>query len=64
MFSMKYMKPIQSIVCVTLTDLEARERRAEAQTQEEVQITRTLEEEVSKYIEYMKKLTASHCLKN
>lgn len=28
------------------SDLEARERRAETQSQEEVQITRTLEEEV------------------
>lgn len=37
-------------VCVfasyALTDLEARERQAEAQGQDEVQITRTLEEEV------------------
>lgn len=29
-----------------VSDLEARERRAEVQSQEEVQITRTLEEEV------------------
>lgn len=38
-------------MCVVLTDLEARERQAEAQSQEEVQITRTLEEEVSHFIE-------------
>lgn len=34
-----------------MTDLEARERQAEAQSQEEVQITRTLEEEVRDFIE-------------
>lgn len=35
------------------TDLEARERQAEAQSQEEVQITRTLEEEVRELMETM-----------
>lgn len=34
-----------------LADLEARERQAEAQSQDEVQITRTLEEEVRQSIE-------------
>lgn len=38
-------------VCPAMTDLEARERHAEAQSQEEVQITRTLEEEVRSFIE-------------
>lgn len=33
-----------------MTDLEARERQAEAQSQQEVQITRTLEEEVREMI--------------
>lgn len=34
-----------------LADLEARERQAEAQSQDEVQITRTLEEEVGQSTE-------------
>lgn len=38
-------------VHVAMTDLEARERRAEAQSQESVQNTRSLEEEVSEFIE-------------
>lgn len=51
-------------MCVVLTDLEARERQAEAQSQEEVQITRTLEEEVSYFIEItLAKFCAAICLK-
>lgn len=40
-------------VFVAMTDLETRERQAEAQSQDEVQITRTLEEEVREFIETM-----------
>lgn len=51
----KIVMAIQRCVCVFLqTDLEARERQAEAQSQEEVQITRrTLEEEVRELMETM-----------
>lgn len=38
-----------------MIDLEARERHAEAQSQEEVQITRTLEEEVKESISHEQK---------
>lgn len=46
----RFRKRYRLFVCVVMTDLEARERQAEAQSQEEVQITRTLEEEVRETI--------------
>lgn len=47
-------------MCVCVTDLEARERQAEAQSQEEVQITRTLEEEVRVF--YRNHMTSEHMI--
>lgn len=44
------------VCCAALTDLEARERHAEAQSQEEAQITRTLEEEVREFKETIQEM--------
>lgn len=60
--------PYLSFPSSAFADLEARERQAEAQSQDEVQITRTLEEEVRQSIETIWEMVLSHfweiwCLK-